>query len=102
MLASPAFASHGPQATIDSTVYCGESAFARVYITREFRWDGRVKIYLGSYRHLRRAVTYRDVLRFSDDRGAIRIGELSEGRTRLLVAWHDRLLDRQRLRVDCR
>ena len=101
MLASPASASHGPQAIVDPTVSCGEAAFARVYITREFRWDGRVKIYLGSYRHLRRAVTYRDVVRFSDDRGAIRVGELAEGRTRLLVTWHGRLLDRQRLRVDC-
>ena len=101
VLASPASASHGPQATVDETVYCGQAAFARVYITREFRWEGRVKIYLGSYHHLRRAVTYRDVVRFSDDRGAIRIGELPEGRTRLLVTWHGRLLDRQRLRVNC-
>ena len=51
MLASPASASHGPQAVVDEQVYCGEAAFARVYITREFRWEGRVKIYLGSYRH---------------------------------------------------
>ena len=101
MLASPAFASSGPQAIVDERVHCGEAAFARVYITREFRWDGRVKIYLGSYRNLRRAVTYRDVVRFSDNRGAIRIGELPEGRTRLLVTWHGRLLDRQRLSVDC-
>ena len=101
MLASPASASHGPQAIVDQHVYCGEAAFARVYITREFRWEGRVKIYVGSYRHLRRAVTYRDVVRFSDDRGAIRIGELPEGDTRLLVTWHDRLLDRQRLTVNC-
>jgi len=101
VLASPASASHGPQATVDDRVYCGEAAFARVYITREFRWEGRVKIYLGSYRHLRRAVTYRDVVRFSDDRGAIRVGDLPEGRTRLLVTWHGRLLDRQPLRVNC-
>ncbi len=101
MLASPASASHGPQAVVDEQVYCGEAAFARVYITREFRWEGRVKIYVGSYRHLRRAVSYRDVVRFSDDRGAIRIGELPEGSTRVLVTWHDRLLDRQRLSVDC-
>ena len=101
MLASPASASHGPQAIVDEQAYCGEAAFARVYITREFRWEGRVKIYVGSYRHLRRAVSYRDVVRFSDDRGAIRVGELPEGDTRLLVTWHDRLLDRQRLSVNC-
>ena len=101
MLALPASASHGPQAIVDEQVYCGEAAFARVYISREFRWEGRVKIYVGSYRHLRRAVTYRDVVRFSDNRGAIRIGELPEGDTRLLVTWHDRLLDRQRLTVNC-
>jgi hypothetical protein len=101
MLASPASGYQGPQATVDERVYCGGAAFARVYITREFRWDGRVKIYVGSYRHLRRSVTYRDVVRFSDDRGAIRVGELPEGRTRVLVTWHGRLLDRQRLRVDC-
>ena len=101
LLASPASATQGPQAIVDERVSCGESAFARVYLTREFRWEGRVKVYLGSYRHLRRTVTYRDVVRFSDDRGAIRVGELPEGRTRLLVTWHDRLLDRQRLRVDC-
>jgi hypothetical protein len=100
-LVSPASAAQGPQAIVDEQVYCGGAAFARVYISREFRWEGRVKIYLGSYRHLRRAVTYRDVVRFSDDRGAIRVGELPEGRTRLLVTWHDRLLDTQRLRVNC-
>jgi hypothetical protein len=101
MLTSPASAQVGPQATVDERVYCGEAAFARVYITREFRWEGRVKIYEGSYRHLRRAVTYREVVRFSDDRGAIRVGELPEGRTRLLVTWRGRLLDRQRLHVNC-
>jgi hypothetical protein len=101
VLASPASATQGPQATVDDQVYCGQAAFARVYITREFHWDGRVKIYLGSYRHLRRAVTYDDVVNFSDDRGAIRVGELPEGPTRLLVTWHGRLLDRQRFTVDC-
>lgn len=101
VLASPASASRAPEAIVDDRVYCGTAAFARVYVTREYRWDGRVKIYLGSYRHLRRIVTYRDVVRFSDDRGAIRVGELPEGRTRLLVTWHGRLLDRQRLRVNC-
>jgi hypothetical protein len=101
VLASPASAYQGPQATVDETVYCGEAAFARVYITREYRWDGRVKIYLGSYRNLRRVVTYRDVIRWSDNRGAVRVGELPEGRTRLLVTWHGRLLDKQRLRVNC-
>ena len=101
MLASPVSAGTRPQAIVDDTVYCGKAAFARVYITREYRWDGRVKIYVGSYRHLRRVVTYRDVVRFSDGRGAIRVGELPEGRTRVLVTWHGRLLDRQRLRVNC-
>lgn len=100
MLASPAFAGiRKPQAIIDSQVYCGNAAFARVYITREYRWDGRVKIYAGS--HLRRELTYREVIEFSDQRGAIRVGELPEGRTRILVTWRGDLLDRQRLSVNC-
>jgi hypothetical protein len=105
VLATPASAGGAPDAVWDDRIACGAGGgTAGVFITREYRWDGKVKLWDGKpfvRDNLRRAVTYRDVLRFSDERGRILIGELSEGRHRLRATYRGEVLDRQRVRVDC-
>ena len=105
VLATPASAGRAPDALWDDRITCGAGGgTAGVYITREYRWDGKVKLWDGKpfvRDNLRRAVTYRDVLRFSDERGRILIGELTEGRHRLRASYGSVVLDRTRVRVDC-
>jgi hypothetical protein len=103
LAASTAEAGRVPQANIDGGYSCDQSgASIVVWVTREYRWPGRVKIWDGQPfvdGNLRRVVTYRD-LRDSPE-GGVLVGELSDGLHRLRSTYHQHVLDRLRIRINC-
>jgi hypothetical protein len=103
VLATPAAAARQPEANFDGGYSCDEGgASIVVWLTREYRWPGKVKIWDGKpfvRDHLKRVVTYRYLVEHPD--GGVVVGELSEGRHRMRSTWRGRILDRQRYRIDC-
>jgi hypothetical protein len=102
-LATPAIAGRVPEANFDGGYSCDAGGGTIVvWVTREYRWPGKVKIWDGkpfARDHLRRVVEYRD-LRDSPEGGVV-LGELLEGRHRMRSTYSGEILDRQRYRIDC-
>jgi hypothetical protein len=103
LTASAAAAGRVPEANIDGGYFCGQSGGSVVvWVTHEYRWPGRVKIWDGRPfvdTNLRRVVTYRD-LRHAPEGGVV-VGELSDGLHRLRSTYHQHVLDRLRIHIDC-
>jgi hypothetical protein len=99
----PAFAARIPEVNFDGGYWCDQAGGNTVvWLTREYRWPGTVKIWDGKpfvRKHLRRAVTYRD-LRDSPEGGVV-VGELADGLHRFRSTYKGHILDRQRIRIRC-
>lgn len=104
MLAGVGHAGRVPDADFDGGYSCDQAGGSTVvWVTREYRWPGRVKIWDGKpfvRSHLRRVIEYGD-LKNDGPEGGIVIGELSNGVHRLRSTYHQRVLDRVRIRVRC-
>jgi hypothetical protein len=99
-----ALAARVPEANFDGGYSCNDGGGSVVvWVTREYRWPGRVKIWDGKpfvREHLRRVVTYRDLANDGDFGGVV-VGELRDGVHRLRSTYRGRVLDRLRIRIDC-